>query len=134
MNYVSFTTPEGTLLNISLGLVSRKIRPDRLRKFMCEHPIPGSIPEDCSKLALDLGQGIWNAVSPFVGLIGGALLGFLTGGLGFILSGAIVGAQIAMGAGYFDLAGSNAAGALTVANGLRQPRIRYKGRVRGDVV
>lgn len=133
--YVHQTTVGSVLLDISFGIISKRVNPQRLREFICNHPIPGSYGSNAC--AVSAGQAVLNGLAPFLGLIGGALLGFLTGGLGTIVWGAIAGAQVALGAGLLDIAkpGKPMVGAIDIVHqmGDRIYIPRPKGKTKGFV-
>lgn len=101
-NYVYHSTLSSTITNLLIGVVTKRLHRDRIREFVCSHPIPGSQSSGQCKLDLSYKPG------PALGVFGGGVLGYILGGaiasspLGAVATGASVGYKLARGEGLLD--------------------------------
>lgn len=108
-DYVYHSTIGSTILNLFTGVVSKYVHVDKLREFICEHPIPGSKSDGpCAK---DYSLGRFGKV---LGIFAGGLLGLVLGGTSLIAvgvtgaaTGAALGYQLATGEGLLDIIGTD---------------------------
>lgn len=105
-DYVYHSTIKSTLIEVALGVISKRINPAQLRQFICSHPIPGSVSGgECNK---DRGMG---RAGLAIGAFAGGLLGLVLGGtaglaaLGVtgLATGAYFGYKLAKGDGILDI-------------------------------
>ena len=108
-DYVYNSTVTGELVNLVLGVVTKYLHRDRLREFICSHPIPGSQADNqCAK---DMSFGRTGRV---LGTFAGGLIGLVLGGTAGLAALGVTGAatglyagyKLASGEGLFDLTGA----------------------------
>ena len=105
-DYVFNSTAGSTVINLLLGVVTKYLNIDRLREFICEHPIPGSVsgPECSRDYGLGRGGHILGAFAGgLLGLVLGGTAGLAALGVGGLATGAVAGYKLAKGEGLLDL-------------------------------
>jgi hypothetical protein len=134
-DYVYHSTINGEVLSLLLGLVTKYLHRDRLREFICSHPIPGSKANNQCARDMSLGRA-----GQILGAFAGGLIGLVLGGTAGLAALGVTGAatglyagyQLASGQGLLDITGVSDKGAKAayVAGMLGKTAIEYLQRPR----
>lgn len=105
-DYVYHSTVSSEIVSLLLGVVTKYLHRDRLREFICAHPIPGSVSGgQCGKdLSLGrTGRALGAFAGGLIGLVLGGTVGLAALGVTGAATGIYAGYQIASGKGLLDL-------------------------------
>jgi len=109
-DYVYNSTVPTEIVSILLGVVTKYLHRDRLREFICSHPIPGS--HTSNQCARDMslgrtGQALGAFAGGLLGLVLGGTVGIAALGVTGAASGAYAGYRLASGEGLLDISGAS---------------------------